>query len=986
MARISYGPQVKKRAKHLLEALLLYANDELDVDNEGVLDRLPCSRIAGMRSQIQTRWQANNRLVVRSKVRFLSALTELPADSIGLTATQVKEALNRLADFLEILSDNRPSRSGSENWHFTLHLWHPRYQIDANLNKFEQEWELRRHGKTVNQVGKVKAESTTLLSTPEDEYWQQLCRHSLEAQNQKQLTTNPLTKVDGISFTFDRVYLPLGLVERKYRDRTSHDVLPIHGSRLYESEEDDNPKIFTPDEFLQQLSSQSISQRIAILGEPGAGKTTLLQKIAGWLLDNTSYLPIWVSLADLQETSLEEYLIHDWLRNATRKRRITPELEDAFCEQFNQKRVWLLLDGVDEMAMESSQALTKIAKFLKGWIADATVILTCRLNVWDGGKNALESFTTYRNLNFTYGNNQLPDQVKLFINHWFADNWELADNLRSQLEQPGRRRIKDAVRNPLRLALMCRTWALAKGELPSTKAMLYAQFVEAIYQWKQDYFYTTISQQQQLNQALGELALQAIAQAKTRFRFSHGFICQVLGNSHEGMFQLALQLGWINQVGISPSQGEKVYAFYHPTFQEYFAALAINDWHFFWNSPQIPIFQPQWREVILLWLGRNDVPQLQKEDFIHSLISFEDGCGGFYNYQAYFLAALGIAEFADCSLSQQIIQQLIKWRFGYFHPTKKRWWRYPSTILEGARWALLRTDRATAIAALENFVQSSENEFEIWSAAYSLGKSFDPGNSIAITALEKLVTSLRLENVRWQAADSLGKLDPKNQVAITALKEMIITSRKDSIRRKSAYSLGKIEPGNVFAISTLETIITSNTSQQLRQQAAENLLVICAGNIIALQVLPQKTKSGQIRVNHKPKKNKQENKGRIITALVEGIALSHNDDSKRRRASTLAKYDPGNPIAFHTLLHLVKSATSDSIGKHTVEDLKKVLLDGQISEAIAFFKDCFSDEVTQEEMEDFRHVYKLLWHYAEQMNYADFYQIWQIRDNLNGKT
>ncbi len=44
------------------------------------------------------------------------------------------------------------------------------------------------------------------------------------------------------------------------------------------------------------------------------------------------------------------------------------------------------------------------------------------------------------------------------------------------------------------------------------------------------------------------------------------------------MFQLALQLGWLNQVGISENQGEKVYAFYHATFQEYFAALAIDNW------------------------------------------------------------------------------------------------------------------------------------------------------------------------------------------------------------------------------------------------------------------------------------------------------------------------------------------------------------------------------------------------------------------------
>ncbi|WP_456057599.1 hypothetical protein, partial [Aerosakkonema funiforme] len=29
-------------------------------------------------------------------------------------------------------------------------------------------------------------------------------------------------------------------------------------------------------------------------------------------------------------------------------------------------------------------------------------MLTCRLNVWDTGKNALEAFDTYRNLDFSY--------------------------------------------------------------------------------------------------------------------------------------------------------------------------------------------------------------------------------------------------------------------------------------------------------------------------------------------------------------------------------------------------------------------------------------------------------------------------------------------------------------------------------------------------------------------------------------------------------
>ncbi|GAB1539202.1 hypothetical protein NUACC21_18670 [Scytonema sp. NUACC21] len=978
MARPSYGPEAKKRARRLLEVLLAYATDELGECNEVALDAL--------RPQIQTRWQTENRLVIGTKVRYLAALTGVELGQIPLNAEQIKEALKRFEDFLEILEDNRLSRGGSETWHFTLKLWYNRRDKEANLRQFDTEWESRRPEKSKQVTGYEEQLTPSLppSDTPSPSpNWQQLCRTTLEAQNQRRLTTNPLTSLDGLSFELDEVYVPLGLMERKHRDRRSEDVSPVQGSRLYESEDRLVTQTFAPDEFLEQVLRQRRSRRIAIVGEPGAGKTTLLQKIAFWVLDNTQDLPIWISLADLQGKSLEQYLLQDWLRSATRKLYVSKEIEEAFCEQFNEGRVWLLLDAVDEMAMESSHALVKIASFLTGWIADARVLLTCRLNVWDAGKNALESFDTYRNLNFTYGDSQTPDQVRQFICRWFRDNPVLGQNLRAELDQPGKGRIKDAVKNPLRLALMCRSWGLRRGGLPNTKAMLYEQFVEAIYEWKQDRFPTTSAQRQQLNQALGELALQAIAQAKTKFRLSHRFVCQVLGAPDDGMFQLALQLGWLNQVGISETQGEKVYAFYHPTFQEYFAALAIDDWHFFLNPsvntvpPQVSsfrIFEPEWREVILLWLGRDSIPQARKEEFIQALIEFKDGCGDFYSYQAYFLAAQGIAEFADCSLCYELVTQLIKWRFGYFHPTQQKWWRFPSPILEGARVALLKTDRKCAIAALEEFITTSQNDFDKWNAAYSLGKIFDPGNRIAISALEELVTSILHENLRWQAADSLGKVDPGNPVAIAALIKIIESTKKDSIRRKAAYSLGKIDAGNPLAFSTLEKIINSTNHEFLQQQAADNLEMLRSGKAISNQEI------GSLENRDKPPyRNPIEGTGenaRMITALVQGITGTTDEDTKRRRACRLAKADPGNKIAFYTLVHLVKSATSEVVRKRTADNFKKILLDEQIPELISLFKNCFSDEVKEDELDRFRHCYKLLWYCSEKMNYIDFYKVW----------
>ncbi|BAY26800.1 hypothetical protein NIES2100_66160 [Calothrix sp. NIES-2100] len=1005
MARPSYGPEAKKRSRRLLEVLLAYANDALDCRDEATLDAL--------RPQIQTRWLSEHRLVIRTKVRFLQALTTLAPGDSQLNAEQIKEALNRFADFLEILEDNRPSRGGSETWHFTLNLWHKRLDTEANLQQFDIEWESRRPQKSKQvagegdkggrgQGGQGSNLSPSSSSSPSHPDWKQLCRHALTAQNHQRLTTNPLTSADGVSFELEQVYVPLELVERKHRRRYGGDVSPQDGSRLYEPEDAEITDIFNHQEFLQQLLIEQESQRIAIVGEPGAGKTTLLQKIAAWVLDNTEDLPIWIDLADLQGKTLEQYLIQDWLPAAIRKLRVTAEIEEAFCEQFNQGRVWLFLDAVDEMALESSQALTKIASYLIGWVADARVILTCRLNVWDGGKNALQSFHTYRNLNFSYGDsygenfsvssNNSCNQVGQFIRRWFQDNPDCAVSLQAELEQPERRRLKDAVKNPLRLALLCRTWGLAQGRLPTTKAMLYEQFVESIYEWKQDRFPTSSTQRQQLNQALGKLALLAISQEKTKFRLRHRFISQVLGAADDGLFQLALQLGWLNHVGISETQGEKVYAFYHTTFQEYFAAQAITDWHFFLNhtlhnsnipphsplSPSYRIFAPQWREVILLWLGRDDIPQAHKEEFIQALIEFADDCGGYYSYQAYFVAAQGIAEFTDCQKALEIVQQLIEWRFGYCEFPNQKPWRYPAPIVECARVALLKTDRPKAIAALEQFVTSSQNEFDIWNAAYSLGKVFDPGNKIAIAGLEKILQTVRYESLRFSAAYSLGKVDPGNKIAIAALVEIIASTKSESTRRKVAYSLGKIDTKNIIAISTLEKIAASATDPSQSRQALENLATLHSDKLshFVTSVPSGFPKNRRRKRKAKPPSSNYYSLNSQIAELLQGIAISENEDTQRRRAYKLAQLNPGNLVALKTLLQLLKSTTSDTLRKRTAENLKEILLHEQLPEAIASLKNCCCEQFTTYEVERCRDCYKLIWHCADNMDYLEFYQIW----------
>ncbi|ANV84829.1 hypothetical protein AWQ21_10835 [Picosynechococcus sp. PCC 7003] len=439
--------------------------------------------------------------------------------------------------------------------------------------------------------------------------WYKICSDKFADQQQKLRTRrgllNPNPNLD---------YVPLGLVKPKSRQEKSKysGFDSSRGMRQYEVPEEEIEKTFEHDTFLDEIVGQP-SKSVVIVGEPGAGKSTWMEKIGDYLIQQpNSPPPIFISLS-LLDRKLEDYLCGTWLDEALQLQKllISDEIIKEFKGLLRSQYFCLLLDGLDEM--RSEHPTRDLSNDLQGFLKNVRVFLSCRLNLWEAsGRQYFFTFDVFRSLAFS------DEQVTNFIKQWYGQNLDQGQKLINQLREDRANRLRDLIKNPLRLVMLCSVWD-ENQELPQTKAELYSEFVGFVYERERgrNKFNISILAEEKLNQALGELAKRMFDAEKV---LDQSFVVQILNDQLE----LAEKLGWLNIIG--KSKGKYIYAFYHLTFAEYFAAYAIREASFFFplkrlDSSKYNFFNPKFREVFLFWMGMTESNQ-EKTELIRSICRF----------------------------------------------------------------------------------------------------------------------------------------------------------------------------------------------------------------------------------------------------------------------------------------------------------------------------------------------------------------------------
>jgi HEAT repeat protein/energy-coupling factor transporter ATP-binding protein EcfA2 len=330
---------------------------------------------------------------------------------------------------------------------------------------------------------------------------------------------------------------------------------------------------------VEQVLRQAQTHHLLILGQPGAGKSTLLRQLAERAYDaphaiglDRPHLPLLLPLRALAhaEGALEERL-NQALQNELR---LTRPLPAGFLDAWPQRldTPWLfLLDGLDEVPADRYLSLRQ-------WISDlltrpdvARVIITSRPSAYTEKEWESSRLSVYEIQPFT------PDQTAELARRWFGED---APAFLQALETV---RSSVLTETPLLITIAAKVY-LERKRLPERRAQLYQEFVDIWLDEARERGLRDELDAAVLDLAQPTLAHLALAMTDHPDWTDEKSLIPVVVEYLNEQLNLKARAPAVaerflrvmaRRSGVFLKREER-YEWVHPTFREYFAALALN--------------------------------------------------------------------------------------------------------------------------------------------------------------------------------------------------------------------------------------------------------------------------------------------------------------------------------------------------------------------------------------------------------------------------
>ena len=326
--------------------------------------------------------------------------------------------------------------------------------------------------------------------------------------------------------------------------------------------------------------------RTVLLGDPGGGKTTAANVLMHFFAnDKTGQVPFLVTLREYAAKDPPERSVVGHIQHTLQTFYQCPAPSGLVDLLLLTGRAVVIFDGLDELLDTSRRAdvTTRVERFCAEY-PQAPVLVTSRAVGYDQARLDDRQFTCYRLEGFK------DEQVTDYVQKWFAQDPESqpgeADAFLAESEG-----VPDLRANPLLLSLMCILYR-GEGSLPRDRAGVYGKCAELLLRkWdERRRIRRELRADHLVEPTLRHLAWWLFARDETQaavterelvvetavFLHGRGFESEddALTAAHE-FVEFSQGRMWVFSDAGTTSTGEKLYAFTHRTFLEYFAAAHL---------------------------------------------------------------------------------------------------------------------------------------------------------------------------------------------------------------------------------------------------------------------------------------------------------------------------------------------------------------------------------------------------------------------------